>query len=418
MPNAFGPGGSSLSVPLYDPRPEEAGRARFRRDKIPELAYANSIYIPGGKWPSRGWILLRRSDLNLLPNLYSRSFSLYLEDFRQRQNFSSGKITLKNLSIVQARCVSRGIDSDANAIYLVELTDPIGILYNRWFQYPTTSQYNLRSPAYPDLFYENTTDAGAAWDWSSLVGDLWTQMGTFLGPYPGLPIAITDRPEGWTFTGCSAWEAMVAVLNLIGLEVATDLTQDNPYTIVQPGAADATYAQIAGRYSALLEDDMEWIDVGAGRVPKEVVVYFRRRNQYYGTEETVRRDGLQWVTNYVYPITVAAPAQFSAAQGTHYIWSDFTVRYDVDNNPLAADVATAATVAASETAAYFNRVYRNTLGYLWQLYGGLVPFATGSQVDGVCFRQDFRDYHERQGWLTEITRGPQPPWPMVEVDVE
>ena len=137
-------------------------------------------------------------------------------------------------------------------------------------------------------------------------------------------------------------------------------------------------------------------------MPASVTVLFHRRNQVYGTEETVRRDTLQWSTTPLYSVTVAAPATFSGAVGTHTLWDDFTVRFDTDGNAVAADVTTAAAIAAARSQQYFNDIYNGTTGYMRQVYTGTVPFVTGSQVDGVIWRQDRR---VRQGWITEIWRG-------------
>jgi hypothetical protein len=50
MPNQF---------PIFDPRSVRENRERFRRDAIPALEYANSVYCPAGRYPTRGWVLLR-----------------------------------------------------------------------------------------------------------------------------------------------------------------------------------------------------------------------------------------------------------------------------------------------------------------------------------------------------------------------
>ncbi len=359
---------------------------------------------------------MRGGDLYALPDLYATNFVLNIEDMKRVTSTQSltSKLTFKNLAIVQARCVSRGKEEDRDSLYLVELTDGRGILSNRWFDFPTTSQYNVLAPAYPTDLYELTTDGGFAWTWDLMVRDLWEQMSAFLGAYPGLPITPFDVPENWIFPGVSAWEALCKMLDQIGCYVACDLTKNSPYTIVEGGATDDAFDALVANFAGFLEDDFEWIDVGAGRVPATVRVFFHRRNEFYGTEETIRRDTLQWQTSSIYSVDVAAPAQFTGASGTAGIWSDFTVRYDVDNNPLAADVATAATQAANEAEQFFDRIYRGTLGQLWHLYLGALPFTTGSMVDGVCWRQDFRENQERQGWLTEVVRSDNlPPWPQV-----
>jgi hypothetical protein len=415
--NSFGT--AFLQFPIYDSSLERRNRARFRREALPLLERANSFYIPTGRWPSRGWILMRRTDYNLI-NTYSTSLQLQIGDPRSRDNVG----VLQNLSIVQAQCVTRGVAADPDAIYLVELCDDQSILDNKWFQCPITSAYNVRVPAYPQTFYPWSLNAGSPWTWSTMLQDMWTQMsaigggGQILGAWPGLPSAPTGTPEGFWFPGVPIWVAFNDVIEYLGMTVAPDLTKANPYTIVSAGAADAAFAALQAKYGGVgsptyfLEDDLEWIDTGAGRVPATVKVLFRRRNQVYGTEETVRVDSpYQWESAAYYTVSINAPAQFASAVGVHFLWSDFTVEYDMDGNPLAADVATASAIAAERVTQYFARIYRQTAGFMTQTYAGALPFVCGSQVDGVCYYQDYRQGDG--GWRTKIVRGAYPPFPEV-----
>ncbi len=412
--NTFGGASEGLQFPLYDVREALESRSRFRREGVDLLRYANSLYCPAGRLPARGWLLMARVDYDQLDR-YSTTLQLNVGDTTLPDNVG----TFKNLSIVQARCVTRGLASDSSALYLIEVTDARGILHNRWFQFPTTSAYNIRSPAYPDTFQiESMEDYPAAgpgskttWTWTSMLQNLWEQM-PLLKTWPGLPYAPVGTPEGFWFSGVPAWYALCDVLDYLGLDAACDLTAANPYTIVSSGADDATFTTLQARYATNLEDDHEWIDVGAGRVPKTIKVLFRRRNAVYGTEETVtyRNDGpYQWDMAAIYPVSVAAPAAFSSAIGTHHIWSDFTVRYDMDSIPFPEDVAIAASIAAERTQQYFDRIYSRTSGSMDQTYTGALPFSTGSQVDGVCWYQDYtsRDW---LGWRTRLVRA-YPPFP-------
>lgn len=421
--NCFG--SESLRFPLIDPRSVRADRARFRREAEPLLERANSFYCPTGRWPSRGWILIPRGEYNLL-NKYSTALRLDIGNTAAPDNV----LPLKNLSVVQARCVTRGAASDQPAIYLVELTDARGVLCNEWFQFPLTSFYNIRVPGYPQTFYLNSMNdypAGngkTTWTWTTMLQDIWTHMGTFLGAWPGLPTPLpAGTPEGFWFPGVPAWTALCDVLEYLGLTIACNLTSSTPYTIVRPGNADAAFNVLVTKYggntfgSGALEDDLEWIDTGAGRVPKTVKVLFRRRNSVYGTEETVtyRSDHMadQWSMKPYYTVSVSAPAGFAEkAAGTHYLWSDFTVRYDDSSNDIDADVAMAQTIAQERVANYFGKIYRQTQGSLSRVYAGALPFVTGSMVDGVCYYQDYRG-GDRQGWRTKVIRGICPPFPEV-----
>jgi hypothetical protein len=314
---------------------------------------------------------------------------------------------------VQARCVTRGIAADPAAVYLVEITDRRGVLWNEWVDYPTTSAYNIRAPAYPETFYAPSMNGGLAFTWTTLVQDLWNQMSAFLGAFPGLPNVPSGTPEGWWFPGAPAWVVLNDIMAYLGFVIVADLTKaTGQYTIVVDGAPDPAFAALTTKFAPIQEDDFEYIDAGSGRVPSQVLVLFHRRNQYYGTEETVRRDSQQWAMTPAYQLLMPAPAQFANAAGTHYVWSGFTIRYDVDGNPLAADIATAATVAAGEVTSYFAQIYDGTAGYMRRVYTGTQPFVTGSLVDGVAWKEDFR---YRAGFQTEIARGTVPPWPQVYV---
>jgi hypothetical protein len=410
VPNNFGtPSDPTISVPLYDSAYERYSRTRFRRPNIPNLDLANSFYEPSGRWPCRGWILLRRGDYDLFDNLYRTDFQLQVDDF------TNGPIFFNGLSVVQARCVSRGLVGDPDAVYLLEVTDSPGVLWNPWAQFPTTKQYNCLAPAYPGQYYASSTPGGGGtpWSWDGMVGDLWAQMGSFLGTYPGLPISPAEFPEDWVFPGVPAWGALCDVMDFLGLTISKDLTQAEPYDIVVPGEADNVFAALQAKFANVLEEDLEYIDAGSGRVPGKVTVFFHRKNQYYGTEETVRRDALQWQSAPIYNVTINAPAPYTGAAGTGYLWSDFAVNYDIDNNPLPADVAAAATIASQLVTDYYTRVTRGTLGYSRQVYAGALPFFAGSQVDGVRWYQDYSQ--GRSAWRTELVRGPQPPWPEIEV---
>ncbi len=401
--NTFG------GLPLFSPHRVRLARERLRYDEVPALRYANSLYMPGDKWPARGWILMRRSDYNQL-NLFG-TYNLVIQDYG-RKVVPNPALTFQNLSIVQARCVSRGIAADANALYLIELTDPRGLVWNRWSVFPTKSQYNIRSPAYPGQFYANTVVGGTPLTWNQVCQDLWNQMSGIITGYPGLPTTPPWTPEGWSFPGTSCWEALNTILAYLGLTVSVNLTQSVPYGISVLGGTDTYNSNLFSTYANLREDDWEYIDLGLGRVAGSVTVLFHRRNSYYGTEETVRRDGLQWQTTPLYSIVQNAPSPYNQGVGTHTQWADYTVEFDIDNNPVASSVAVAATIAASVATNYYNRATRSGQGFMRRRYLGALPFATGGLIDGVCWKMD--EAEDRLGWTTTVVRGMDPAFPEVD----
>ncbi len=400
MPNTF------AGYPLYDPRHERQNRLNYRRDYLWLLDRANSLWVPAGRQAARGWLLMRYGDylrLATSSDRFSTNLQLSIADVH-----TGTAMTFGGLAIVRGRCVSRGKALDPNSIVVIEVTDRRGVLENRWFSQGTNSTYNARSPAYPQQFYSGSLLAGAPFTWSQMIADLWGQM-TEDGPFPGLPVTPTGPPEEWNLPGVPAWPALCMMLDHIGCYVACDLTNAAAYTIVSGGATDAALVAKQQLYAGLLEDDLEPTGPGSARIPGEIVVYFHRRNDQYGTEETIRRDGLQWSMTPLFSVTVPAPPDSigQGSAGIHHLWDDFTVRYDVDNNPLAADVTTATTIASERAQQWFNVAYHDTLGSMKQVYTGCLPFTTGSQVDGVCWRLLA---HQRKGWQTEIVRGEDGEW--------
>lgn len=370
------------------------------------LSYANSLYVPSGRYKARGWILLPLYEYERL-NSYSTSLQLDIGDTANTDNVN----TIKNLSIVQAQCVTRGVSADPNSIYLIELTDARGVIHNEWFQFPLNAKYNIRSPAYPQTFNTDSIDGSIPWTWSRMLQTIWTSM-PLLGAWPGLPITPSSTPEGFWFSGVPAWQALNDILDYLGLSIACDLTSNSPYTIVIDSNDDPSFNALQSRFANNLEDDLDWVLTGAGRVPGSVLVLFRRRNEIYGSEETVTytNDGTsqQWDMKSIYSVLVPAPSDYTGGTGKHYIWSDFTVRYDMNSSPLSADTTTAATIASDLVNKYFNRIQPRRLT---STYAGALPFTTGSEVDGVRWYQDYSE-QSRQGWKTQVVYSPgMCPWP-------
>ena len=302
-------------------------------------------------------------------------------------------------------------------------------------KFPLEQSYNIRVPGYPQTFYlesmkDYTAEAGypdsrTTWTWSTMIGNIWNKMSARLGTFPGLPFAPAGTPEGFWFHGTSAWTALCDILDHLGMTVACDLTSATPFTIVKIGATDAALAVKQALYSLRgnIEDDLEWIDAGAARVPKTITVLFRRRNSTYGTEETVayRNDIMaeQWNMKNHYSVDITFAE--SNGVGKHYIWSDFTVRYDDSSNDVDADVAMAQRIALERARQHLRRIrwisatsdtFPQTGAYMEQTYSGALPFSTGSRVDGVAWTQDYSN-QPWQGWKTKIVRGPCPPFPEI-----
>lgn len=414
--NSFGT--TTKQFPLVDARCVREHRRRFRRDLFPELKYANSYYNVAGRWSDVGWLLLDRNSYNQL-DPYSKTLQLVIGDF------VNTPVTVSNLSIVTVKCVTYGLASDVNAIYLLQVTNNLGILRNQWFQYPVDVQYNVRAPAYSSVnenYYSGSltgTNSTDAWTWTGMVQDLWNKSGGLLGTYPGLPYTPDTTPEGFSFVGVPLLDALSNITDYLGMNIAGNYPN---FSIVVPGAADTAYSALLTKYAATtspnfcLQDSMAYSDIGSGRVPGQMVVYFPRRNQVYGSEEVDRYDSPQWQNTPAFTVTLSAPATFASAVGVGHLWSSFTVRYDQEGNPILEDVLKAQVLATDLVRNYFNIIHRGLAGQMRDVYAGALPFTTGSMVDGVRWYNtgysSSGTLEDRYcGWQTEVIRGQL--WPEV-----
>lgn len=405
-----------ITIFLQDTRFPRAARDHYNRDHIPQLEWANSFYCPAGVWPARGWILVPRYGLDLITkysNTYRTDFQLWIEDL-----YSGNQLIFNDLAIVEARCVTRGTEGNPNAMYLVEITDARGLLWNPFFASPLNAQYNVLSPAYPGEYYASSLVSGVTpWTWATMLDNLWSVLPAAFGTFPGLPTTPSGLPTNFIFPGVPLWLAINRILDLLGYTISVNLTNTltSPYSIVALGAADTSFAALSDDFDAAKEDDFEFIAPGSGRIPGSVTVFFHRRNQYFGTEETVRNDALQWSSTPAYTVSVPAPAAFTNAVGAHYLWDDYPVQFDVNGVILTGDATLAAAIALERATQYYNRVFWATSGSMRRVYTGALPFAAGSLVSGVRWFEDFQTAGAL-AWKTEIVRREGPPWPQVDVE--
>lgn len=387
MPQTFG------GYPLYGADMVLENRRHFRRAFLPQVVRANCLYVPAGRWPAQGWLLMRRADFLNLNTAAAQSLVV--------NDGVHGNVTFNGLYVVQARSVTEGVPDDKDAVLLVQVTDSRGLYFNPWYQLGTTSQYNVIAPAYPNEYYELTMDGAAAFKWTRMVRDLWLQM-PLLGSYPGLPVSPNSTPENWSFPGLPVWLALNEVLDQLGCVVSANLSAASQYGIIAAGSADATFT--AFENANVAEDEYPFIDSGAGRAPGTLVVYFHRRNRYYGTEETVARTTGQWQTSELYSVSVTATAagfpSFNSNPGVGFLWSDYTVEFDENNSPIASSLAGAVTIAVDQAASYYALIQRGTSGMMDRTYTGAQALGTSGQIDGVRWYQ-----HGNMGWRMQVIRG-------------
>lgn len=367
---------------------------------VPEAFHkANRFSCPLGPEPARGWILLRRFDLNAL-DLNALHTLLFQRD---DDNAAVESRVWQNLVIAsEPRSLDSGLDAnDPLSVYLVEVADARWRCQNPTYRIALDKAYNVRAPAYQEgNYYAYSLSGGVtAWTWATMLADIWGVL-TPLGDWPGLPAGVTpaSAPDGWEFRGVSAYDALNMILTRIGCALKADLSQTvGQFTIVQIGAADTRVDTNLSRSVKI--HDGECLPIIRGKIPYGVRVFFHRREKNYGTEQTTPSSTAQWQGNAVYHVDVTGPDSGSGDTNVfHPLWSDLPAIYD-DSGSITN--AAACSASAQEIADNFYRMLRSTGGSkLWQRYTGLVDLAAGSTLKGVSWVAN------DEGVYTEVIRHP------------
>ncbi len=366
--------------PCLDPAQEASNCRDLGYALGPWVSDANGFTCPLGCAPGRGRVLMRRADLDALNR--EASYDLV---FRETVNV----VTVKDLLVVRAVAITPGYRSDPQAAYWVELADKRYLCQG----VPIDQAFNVRSAPGGDYF-SATLNASVAWTWTGMVSTIWTAVGK-LGTYPGLPFTPDGTPEGWSFYGGRALEALGQVLDRIGCALCLNpLT--GVYTIVRIGATDtAADLALAARENGRVGDD-DSLDPQRARIPASVRVRFPK--QRANADST---GASPW-----YNVDVAGT--YTAAETGTYavVQDDLPAIYD-DTDTLTNSAALA-TRAAERAADYYRRVALTRLRREFsgaQSAAGLLP---GSQVKSIAWRE-----RGGLGLTTEVVRNPGLPVPEV-----
>jgi hypothetical protein len=106
-------------------------------------------------------------------------------------------VTLKNLVIVKAECVSPGYRGDGKAPLLFEITDRRWPL--KWV--PLDKGYNVRNVPAGTYALGTLPGGGTPWSWTQMVQDTWSAFNGALGAFPGLPRPMGRCPPMTTIGG-------------------------------------------------------------------------------------------------------------------------------------------------------------------------------------------------------------------------
>jgi hypothetical protein len=377
------------SILLFDPSQELANCAAHGIPPPAALSKANSLAVPQGPEPARGWILVRRGDLDNL-NLNARC-SLTMTVVDEAKGINDTRIW-QNLIIAREPqvVIPSFTANDEDGVCLVELTDVRHLLKNPTFGAAINSSYNVRSLAVGATWDTSTLNVGVPWTWAGMVADLWGNVSATLGAAPALPFSPDGTPEGWIFRGATAWESLTAVLWRIGCAVRADLTLSagKQFTIVQIGAADkvASATLAAAEQQDRLIHDAEFQTVDMGTVPRGVRVFFHKQSN--ANQSIIASH--QWQTTPLYSVDVTGPDAFTENVYAP-ILDDMAAIYD--STGTLTNAAALATRAAERSADFFRMIADDRR---WQRFSGLVGLAAGSNLKGVRWMQI------GQGCMTEV----------------
>lgn len=377
------------TIPLYD-APIEYQNATDKRTPLTSflskptdlpLFQTNCFALPLHE-AAHAWILVLRSDLDKL-NLNNRYSLTFTSD-----SPVATSITWRNLVLCREPQAVIGAHTadDPDGVCLVELSDVRWLAKNPTFAQSINEQYNVQATADlssgSTLYYEDSLNAGVAWTWAQMIGDVWATM-AMLGTFPGIPFTPDGTPQGFTFQGIAAWDALTLLLQRIGCAVRADLTQaaGSQFTIVRVGAADsATAAIIAAAESRDRKiHDAEFQDLGILQ-PFGVRVFFLR-------DKTIAARNSTWETTNIYSVDVDGDVD-GAEPGVYTpIWDDMPA---LDDGTDITNAAALATRAAERAADYFREIGANGGLLLWKRYSGLLAITTGSTFKGVRWVADHR----------------------------
>ena len=344
---------------------------------------ANSYRCPLGQEPGKGWLLLSRDSLNSLDldGLQPLVFGLAKKEIIGVPS-QAQKVALPSLLFVRATCLAPGLRGDPACPYLCEITDRRHLARASVID----RAYNVRSS--PTTFLSATM----GWTWLSMVQDVWNAVGS-LGGFPGLPYSPDGTPEGFSFFGGRAYDALGVILERLACALQYDPAADT-FGIVQVGFADGVNAAALAKYDKQRIWDSDYVENAAARFPQYLRVYF-----------PIQRDVADQTGLTTYYHIDAATGLSGAQAGTYATeYDDLAALYTGDSLTNGSLLSSR---AAERTAKYGQRVQMARL-----MRGFIGPRGDAGLLDGAQVRAV--TWADRgQGYVTEVERTPfvEDVWP-------
>lgn len=369
--------------PALDPEHEREECERLSYPVTPWYGTANNFRCPVGQQAGAGILLLARGSLNALnkENLHSLTFEA-----------NSDRVTLKSLLLVRAFQTTPGARDDPSAGYWCEIVDKRHLARATGID----KSYNIRSSP-GGSFFSASRNGGSDWTWVTMTTDVWNAVGK-LGTFPGLPFTPNGTPEGFSFFGTYAYDALGIVLDRIGCALKLDPTTDT-FSIVRLSVEDLLSDQDLAREDAVLIWETGPVEPNRGRVPQKVRILFPRQRVAPDTT-----GGSPWEVR-----DVSDAATGGALPGVES--NTFAILYDdlpaiFDSGGSLTNGTDLTNRAAERAADYFRkaRLSRINRGFTGALSGrGQLP---GARIKVIEWTEHGGGQGLFQGVKTEIARFP------------
>ncbi|MHC2068925.1 hypothetical protein ACYFX5_15760 [Bremerella sp. T1] len=346
---------------------------------LPTGGVTSRVVCPRGKRPGMATVLLSRADVDAILSEGETFHSLSLSTTGDVTN----SVTLPGLIWLSAKRLHPGKPNDAEAAYVVRLTDRRHLLSR--FSDTGKLRFNLRSFAQEEDFLPET----AGHSWSSAIGTVWQSMGSLLGSFPGLPagVAPASAPENLHFLGTSAWDALHTLLQQIGCDTVYDPIND----AVQIVNLSAAQTGLPTATNVLFDDEPQSPEM----VPETIRVYFHTHYKSHGQQRDTQLnanfvEGAHSAYREV-PTNVA-----DAVPGTVLsLWDDLPQVLDEDN--LLVNDAALTSKAAARAARWLAEHSSGTTRR--RIYPGILSVMPGSEVASVTWSASGPG---REGTTTEL----------------
>lgn len=297
--------------------------------KYPKAAKkATSYRCSTGCDPGVAFVLMLKSDVDDLDKKEPHILKVTQVD-KSGETPQSTDNEFKKLYFVRSERMNPGAEDDPNSALLVEMHDVRRLLR---MTSAGDAQYNIRGIGIATDFLPETRDSGSDWTWQTMLDDLWDKMPSDLaGDSPDLPYTPDGKPEGWKFTGCSAWEAIHKILDKLYCTTAYD-PAEGTFTFVELGkeqklTIDEEEVDIDD-YPGAITFNAEPMAGNSVDIPEKIRVWFPTWHDSYGANWDQAFDD-DWDRERTAKSKDISTADDDAITGTIVdIWDDLSAEYD------------------------------------------------------------------------------------------